>query len=180
MRIEIDSDTHYATNSDDTQNAYNTSDEDPRPAKRRKPRSAPAVTPTTSQEHTQELGQLGPLVACSSATPEIDEAQPQVIYKRPSTFVDNSHQHAPRPSRSPSVASETAAVAEYWEWPFQGFLKSIRIGDNITYNLEFKLPSTPEDLQLPIDPRSLDINHDAAKHSKIRQAPLKPRKSSGP
>jgi len=87
MCTEIDSNTYYATNSDDTQNAYDTSDEDPRPAKRQKLRSAPAVTPTTSQEHTQELGQLGPLVACSSATPEIDEAQPQVIYKRPSTFV---------------------------------------------------------------------------------------------
>ena len=30
---------------------------------------------------------------------------------------------------------------------------------------------------LPINPAALDINHDAAPHSKIHQAPLKPKKS---
>jgi hypothetical protein len=47
----------------------------------------------------------------------------------------------------------------------------------VTFNLEFKLPSTSEHLHLPIDPSALDINHDAAAHSKIHQAPLKPKKS---
>jgi hypothetical protein len=116
-------------------------------------------------------------VALSTATPEIDDAQPQVDHECPSTFVDNSHQHASRPSRSPSVASETVPVAEYQEWPFQGFLKRIKIGDDVTYNLEFKLPSISEHLRLPIDPNALDINHDTAEHSKIHQAPLKPKKS---
>jgi len=80
----------------------------PRPAKRRKPRSAPAVTPTTSRGHIPELhvGQPSPLVALSTTTPEIDDAQPQVDHECPSTFVDNSHHHTSRPSRSPSMASE--------------------------------------------------------------------------
>jgi hypothetical protein len=82
------------------------------------------------------------------------------------------------------MALEAVAVAEYQEWPFQGFFKRIRIGDNVTYNLEFKLPSISEHLHLPIDPRALDAcsnkkalakvstHHDAATHSKIHQVPL--------
>jgi hypothetical protein len=116
-------------------------------------------------------------VALSTATPEIDDAQHQVDHECLSTFVDDSHQHASRASRSPSVASETVPVAEYREWPFQGFLKRTRIGDDVTYSLEFKLPSISEHLHLPIDPNALDINHDAAAHSQIQQAPLKPKKS---
>jgi hypothetical protein len=75
------------------------------------------------------------------------------------------------------VALEAVPVAEYQEWPFQGFLKRTKIGDDVTYNLEFKLPSISEHFHLPIDPKALDINHDAAAHSKIHQAPLKPKKS---
>ncbi|KAH8744635.1 hypothetical protein BGZ57DRAFT_718339, partial [Hyaloscypha finlandica] len=67
-----------------------------------------------------------------------------------STFVDKSHRHASRSSRSPSTAAEAVPVAEYQEWPFQGFLKYTRIGDDVTYNLEFKLPSISEHLHLPI------------------------------
>ena len=190
MHTEISSETHHSVNTDDNHNTCDTSDEDPRPAKRRKSRSAPAATPTTSREHTPELhvGQPGPLVALSTATPEIDDAQPQVDHQCPSTFVDNSHQHASPTSRSPSVASEAVPVAEYQEWPFQGFLKRIRIGDDVTYNLEFKLPSISEHLHLPIDPKALDIcsskeapamastHHEAAAHSKTLQAPLQPKK----
>ena len=68
-------------------------------------------------------------------------------------------------------------VAEYQEWPVQGFLKRTKIGIDVMYNLEFKLPSISEQLHFPIDPSALDINHDAAKHSQIHQAPLKPKKS---
>jgi hypothetical protein len=74
-------------------------------------------------------------------------------------------------------------------WPFQGFLKRIKIGDNVTYNLKFKLPSISEHLHLSIDPEALDIcsskgalakvptHHDVAAYSKTRQAPLQPKKS---
>jgi hypothetical protein len=119
-------------------------------------------------------------VALSTATPEIDDAQPQVDHAHPSTFVDKSHHYASRTSRSPSTASEAVPVAEYQEWPFQGFLKRTRIGDDVTYNLEFKLPSISEHFHLPINPAALDVNHDAAAHSKIHQAPLKPKKSKVP
>jgi uncharacterized protein YqjF (DUF2071 family) len=58
----------------------------------------------------------------------------------------------------------------------------------MTYNLKFKLPSISEHLHLPINPAALDTcsskktpakaptHHDAAAHSKIHQAPLKPKK----
>jgi hypothetical protein len=118
---------------------------------------------------------------------QIDEAQSQDDYGCSSTFIDEQHCGS-RTSRSPSAASEAVPVAEYQEWPFQGFLKRIRIGDDVTYNLEFKLPSISEHLQLPIDPKALDIcsskeapakaptYHEAAAHSKTCQAPLQPKK----
>jgi hypothetical protein len=58
----------------------------------------------------------------------------------------------------------------------------------VTYNLEFKLPSISEHLHLPINPEALDICsskeapakvpilHEAAAHSKVHQAPLRPKK----
>jgi hypothetical protein len=116
-------------------------------------------------------------VELSTTTPEINDAQPQIDHEYPSTFVDNSRHHASRASRSPPAAPEAAPVAEYQEWPFQGFLKRTRIGDGVTYNLEFKLPSISEHVHLPIDANALDINHDAVEHSQIHQALLKPKKS---
>ena len=119
-------------------------------------------------------------MALSTAIPEIDEAQPRVDHAHPSTFVDNSHHHASRTSRSLSAAAKAVPVAKYQEWPFQGFFKRIKIGDNVTYDLEFELPLISEHFHLPINPGALDINHDATAHSKIHQAPLKPKKSKVP
>jgi hypothetical protein len=169
MHTEISSDTHHSVNTDNNHNACDTSDEDPRPAKRRKPRSARDVTPPPT------------------TGAEIDEAQSQDDHGYSSTPIDEQH-FASRTSRSPSTASEAVPVTEYQEWPFQGFLKRIRIRDDVTYNLEFKLPSISEQLHLPINPKALDIfpnkeasakvptYYDAATHSKIHQAPLQPTK----
>lgn len=110
------------------------------------------------QAHPElRLGQPRPLVALSATRPEIDDVQPPADDGCSPIFVDNSHQHASRTSRSPSAATEAVPVAEYPEWPFQGFLKRTRIGDDVTYNLEFKLPSISERLHLPIHPEALDI-----------------------
>jgi hypothetical protein len=58
----------------------------------------------------------------------------------------------------------------------------------VTFNLEFKLPSISEHFQLPINPAAFDIcssrealakvqtHPEAAAHSKVHQAPLKPKK----
>ncbi|KAH7383490.1 hypothetical protein BKA64DRAFT_682456 [Cadophora sp. MPI-SDFR-AT-0126] len=46
-------------------------------------------------------------------------------------------------SRSPSD-TESEPVAEYQEWPFQGFLKRVTIGNQMSYNLEFLLSHIPE------------------------------------
>jgi hypothetical protein len=169
MHTEISSDTYYSVNTDDNHNACDTSDEDPQPAKRRKPRATPAVTPAICHRHTPELrlGVPSPLVALSATTPEIDDAQPQADDGCPSTFVHHSHHHASRTSRRPSVATEAVPFAEYREWPLQGFLKYTKIGSKTTYNLEFKLPSISGHLHLPINPKALDTNHNAATHSQI-------------
>jgi hypothetical protein len=126
-------------------------------------------------------------VSPSTTSLEIDDAQPQADHGCPSTLVDDEQHYASRTSRSPSAATGLTPVAEYQEWPFQGFLKRTRIGDDVTYNLEFKLPWISEHLHLPINHEALDIcsseapakvpiHHDAAAHSKIHQAPLQPKK----
>jgi hypothetical protein len=45
---------------------------------------------------------------------------------------------------------ESTPVAEYQEWPFQGFLKRTTIGNQTTYNLEFALPRTSEHFHLSL------------------------------
>jgi hypothetical protein len=163
----IGSDTHHT---DDDHNTCDTGG-DPRPAKRRKTRGAPAVNPPL------HLQRSPPLKLQSAARPEIDDVQARGDHGCSSNLMDDSQRRASQTSRSPSAATEAAPFAEYQEWPFEGFLKRTKIGDDVTYNLEFKLPSISEYLRVPIYPEALDINHDTATHSKVHQAPLKPKKS---
>jgi hypothetical protein len=117
---------------------------------------------------------------------EIDDPQSQTDHGLSSDLVDNKEQRASLASQSPPAAIETALLAEYHEWPFQGFLKRTRIGNETTYNLEFQLPCTSEHLKLPINSEVLDIgsltescqatiSHDIPPHSKIAVPTLKKR-----
>ncbi|CZR65235.1 uncharacterized protein PAC_15135 [Phialocephala subalpina] len=169
MHPEISSETHHSVNTDGNHNTCDTGDEDPRPAKRRKPRSAPAVT------------------SPSTTSLEIDDAQPQADFGCPSTLVDDEHHYTPQTSRSPPASVESAPIAEYQEWPFQGFLKRTRIGNETTYNLEFQLPHVPEHLHLPVLSEALGMRsnkdtsaeaatpHDAGAHSKMYPTAVRPR-----
>jgi hypothetical protein len=153
-----DEDYHHDTSDDD---------EDPRPKKRQKCLGRHRLMPPAATQV------------------EIDATQTQADQP---TSTDDKHHHSSRTSRSPSATTESVLVAEYQEWPFQGFLKRTKIGDDITYNLEFKLPSIWEHLYLPINSEALDIcpsrkalakspvPHEASVYSKIRQAPLQPQK----
>jgi hypothetical protein len=80
MHTELSSDTHHSVKTDHNHNACETSDEDPRPAKRRKPRSARAVTPPL------HLRRSSPPPPTTGA--EIDEAQSQDDHGCSSTFID--------------------------------------------------------------------------------------------
>lgn len=66
------------------------------------------------------------------------------------------------------------------EWSFQGYFKRTRTGCDVTYNLEFKLPSILEYFHMPIDPTALEIDHNATAHSKSPQTSLKAKKSRVP
>ena len=69
----------------------------------------------------------------------------------------------PRPAKRrkrPSAIRQSAPVTEYQEWPFQGFLKRTKIGDETTYSLEFRLPCISDCLSLPMTIRSLDTGSD--------------------
>jgi hypothetical protein len=86
---------------------------------------------------------------------EDEEPRPAKRRKRDSqltrqTPVEVEH-HISQTSRSPSATRDPIPVAEYQEWPFQGFLKRTRIGTETTYNLVFKLPCVSKLLQLPIE-----------------------------
>lgn len=108
-------------------------------------------------------------------------------YECRATSIDNSHHDASRASRSPSAVSEAVTLAEYLEWAIQGFLKRTRIGDAVTYHLEFKLPSFSELLYFPSSPEASGLysrkearlkcqyqtSHSAVVYSKTR--PIKSR-----
>ena len=84
--------------------------------------------------------------------------------------------------RSPSISTESLPATEYQEWPFQGFLKSAIIENEITYNLEFKLPRILEHPNIPVPSNLLSAGlskeiytkalspHITAAHSKVRPA----------
>jgi hypothetical protein len=77
LHTETNTETHHSVNMDDNHNTCDASDKDPRPAKQQKPRAARVTTSTTCGGHTPELRleQPRPLVAPSTTTPEIDDAQ---------------------------------------------------------------------------------------------------------
>jgi hypothetical protein len=105
--------------------------------------------------------------------------------------VDNDH-YTPRTSRSPSITVESALVAEYREWPFQGFLKRTKIGNETTYNLEFQLSHIPEHLHLPVLSEALGMRsnketsaeaatpHDTGAHSRVHSTALQSKRKRVP
>jgi hypothetical protein len=82
-------------------------------------------------------------------------------------------QHVLYTSQSPSVTRELAPITEYEEWPFQGFLKRTRIGNETMYNLEFKLPCMSKTLAIPItacdeeDAPTTPMTRSTAPYSKV-------------
>ncbi|KAH7342186.1 hypothetical protein BKA65DRAFT_478089 [Rhexocercosporidium sp. MPI-PUGE-AT-0058] len=103
---------------------------------------------------TCEAAEIPHSVTPSSTTQlEIGDAQSQTGHAHPPTSVNNDHHYTPLTPltpRSPSDTVESAPVAEYQELPFQGFLKRVTIGDQMTYNLEFSLSHIPEHLNLSL------------------------------
>jgi hypothetical protein len=103
---------------------------------------------------------------CSYSTSEEDDKDPRPAKRRkhaPSpttnntltpnepTSINNNDQHRPpQATQSPSAPVESAPVAEYQEWPFQGFLKRTRIRLKTTYNLKFTLLYILNYVHLPI------------------------------
>jgi hypothetical protein len=81
---------------------------------------------------------------------DIDHAQAHANGDNSPSPVDDEHPCVSRLSRSPSATGNSDLAAEYQEWPFQGFLKCVRVGNETTYNLEFKLPCMSECSGLPI------------------------------
>lgn len=145
---EISSGIHHSESSGHSRHDTNDEDnENLRPAKRQKLPSVPIIKALTPpREHSSTLCPTPP----STTQPEIDESPPQADHRHLSTSVDNEQHYTPPTSRSPSVRVESAPVAEYREWPFQGFLKRITISNQTTYNLEFTLPRIPEHLNLSL------------------------------
>jgi hypothetical protein len=86
-----------------------------------------------------------------------EEEEPRLVKRRKRYSQPTRHtpvhieQHISQTSRSSSAIRESAPIAEYQEWPFQGFLKRIRIGNETTYNLEFNLPCMSKLLSLPTE-----------------------------
>ena len=125
-------------------------DEDIRPAKRRR------LPSRISDEGLEVRGQQSskPYVTLthrsSSTATERSHARPETMHTHARDSTVNEQLHTPHPSRSPSAATTEASglAAVYQEWPLHGFLKSTRIGNNTTFNLDFHLVGVPEHLEL--------------------------------
>ncbi|KAG4427979.1 hypothetical protein IFR05_016539 [Cadophora sp. M221] len=129
-------------------------DENPRPTKQRRlfPAS-PDVPPTPPLEQSSQrpcLARPHNVKSSSTTQVEIGNAQSRTDLAHPPTSVNNDHHYTPPSSRSPSDTEESASGAEFHEWPLQGFLKRVTIGDQITYNLEFSLSHVPKHLSLSL------------------------------
>jgi len=181
---EISSNVHNSEGGDHSHDTNDEDDEDLRPAKRRMlPLVSTNVALTPPCEYgTPRLRRPRILTPSSTTQPEMKEAWSQADHRHLPTLVDDDHHSTPQTSRSPSATAELAPVAEYREWPFQGFLKRTRIRNKMTYNLEFQLPCISERLNLPIDPEAFGIStnsemsvkatppHDVVAHSKVHLA----------
>ncbi|KAJ8067045.1 hypothetical protein OCU04_004425 [Sclerotinia nivalis] len=113
-------------------------DNDTRPTKQRNLRSPPINNKQTLSEYDDIRRHLRPhRIASPSFT-----AQPILINSPTSTPIE----HSPTPNDgnrcylprcSPSPVCAEPATAMHQEWPFQGFLERIRIGNVTTCNFEF-------------------------------------------
>jgi hypothetical protein len=184
---EINNDIHHSESSDRSYDTNSEDDEDPRPAKKRKlPTISTDMALTPPREHSLKPRLTPPhsLTPPSATQLKMDNAQSQADHRHPPTPIYDEHHHTPGTSQSPSATIESVPIAEYQEWPFQGFLKRTTIGNETTYNLEFKLPRILERLNLPISPEALGIGSstktlaEAANshvtHSKIHSTLLRP------
>jgi hypothetical protein len=138
--------------SHNTSNEEDEEDEEPRPAKRRKRHARPTINGLAPPPGPHSGSRL--LRHSSSITPptrlDIDHAQAHADGDNSPSPVDVGHPRVSRLSRSPSATGNLELAAEYQEWPFQGFLKCVRIENERTYNLEFKLPCISERFDSPI------------------------------
>ena len=116
---------HHSESSGDGRNTSSENDEDPRPAKRRKLRSAPAhesLTPRPQNLTPPSATQLEVTSRCDN--------QPE-----------SRKSSSPSPTGDEELTSNAGAA--YQEWPMRGFFKLITIGNEVRYGMEFSL----EDVQ---------------------------------
>jgi hypothetical protein len=134
-------------------------DNDVRPVKQRRIRSLSINNEQTSSRHKGVESRLWSrrIESPSFTAPSTMTNSSRSDFGGHSPAATNAnHCHSLRSAQSPSLV-EPAPTAEYQEWPFQGFLKRTRIGNDTTYNLEFRLQDVPEQLHLPILSEALGI-----------------------
>ncbi|KAH6716464.1 hypothetical protein BKA61DRAFT_603193 [Leptodontidium sp. MPI-SDFR-AT-0119] len=185
MHTEISSETHHSANTGDNYNICDTTDEDPRPAKRRKPRSAPTVTTPL------HLRQSRPRVSHSATSVEIDDARPRADCGYRSTLVDDEHHYTPRTSRSPPAPAKSAPVAEYQSGPSR-FLQAYqdRQRDSVESRVLIIICHEAPPSSCPSEALGIRSNkeasaevgtsHSAVAHSEARPATLRPKRKRVP
>ncbi|TGO43913.1 hypothetical protein BCON_0735g00040 [Botryotinia convoluta] len=157
-------------------------DNDARPAKQRRTRSLSISNEQTSSRYNSVESRLWPhrIESPSFTAPSPITNSSRSDFGGHSPAASNSnHCHSLRSAQSPSLV-KPAPTAEYQEWPFQGFLKRTRIGNNTTYNLEFRLQDVLEQLHLPILSEALGISEvpqtmppRGIPHSRVQPAKLR-------
>ncbi|KFY02937.1 hypothetical protein V490_00356 [Pseudogymnoascus sp. VKM F-3557] len=124
----------YYKDNEDNEDNEDAEDEDVPPPRRRKRRhieSDANETATRKKVHTRS-STTAQAQTCTTRGSTVSRTQAQTCATRGSTV-----------SRS-SPADAESIGADYQEYPLQGFLKCVRIGQETTYNLEFRLLDLPD------------------------------------
>jgi hypothetical protein len=160
----------------DNGDSCDTADEGPQGTKRRKLQSAPVVAAPSRPQQPEARTSL------STTDFEASLVMAQASHRHLLADIHNEEDNALQTSQSSPM--EPVLLAEYNEWPFQGFLKRTTIGHKKTYNLEFTLPPISETVGQLADFEASNIccsretisnssnSHEAATHPQIQHVPV--------
>ncbi|RAL58173.1 hypothetical protein DID88_009103 [Monilinia fructigena] len=138
-------------------------DNNPQPAKRRKPQLLPlddasALSPKYNrkcrlrQRHSRSL----PL----TTQHEMNNGQSRNNCNHLLSFRNNDYSYASQTFRNSGDMIESVSIAEYHEWPLQGLIKCAMIENETTYKISLQLDHVPEHFHASILSKSLGFDTD--------------------
>ncbi|KAF7865662.1 hypothetical protein EAF04_005828 [Stromatinia cepivora] len=141
----------------------NKDDNNSQSSKRRKPPPLPtndALTLPRKHNPKRRLRQCHSHALPLTTQHKMDDKQSENNCNHLPSFRNNNHSCTSQTFRSSCDMIEPALIAEYQEWPFQGLLKCVMIGNETTYKISLQLDHVPEHLHASILSKTLGLDAD--------------------